>query len=224
MKSFREVLKNNRNNHLISNFTVPHILLALYTNFGGQWSTLASFLRANVVIGPAWSNLGVNHLIGMIDGSDFETGRPCISKGGFSKFDLGSCGVSLGVGVGLQQARLDNGEVEHNTFVLVGDGETNEGVFWEALNLATLNKDLNVKCFIDLNGIQCSGETSTFCGYELKSLHKLFPVRVAVISRRNLLNDQFKLSKGFEIFLIDGGVDQISDCREANIHYGNLDS
>lgn len=62
----------------------------------------------------------------------------------------GSLGHGLPIGVGLAMGN----RIQHNpshTFVLVGDGELNEGSVWEAIELAGHHKLSNLTCIVDYN-------------------------------------------------------------------------
>ncbi len=68
----------------------------------------------------------------------------------------GSLGQGLSVALGAAQAKkLDNDK--HSVFVLMGDGEQQEGQVWEAAMYAAHNKVDNVIATIDYNGQQIDG-------------------------------------------------------------------
>jgi transketolase len=60
-------------------------------------------------------------------------------------------GLSIGIGTALA-ARLDH--LDYHTFVLVGDGEVQEGQIWEAAMFAGHQKLQNLTCIVDYNKIQ----------------------------------------------------------------------
>src|ERR1700719_2913466 len=60
-------------------------------------------------------------------------------------------GLSLGIGMGLA-ARMD--KRTSRTYVLLGDGEIQEGQIWEAAMFAAFNKIDNVVAIVDYNKIQ----------------------------------------------------------------------
>lgn len=66
-------------------------------------------------------------------------------------------GLSVGVGMAIAAAR-DN--LPSRVFVLLGDGETNEGQVWEAAMAASKFKLGNLTAIVDRNGLQNDG----FCG------------------------------------------------------------
>jgi transketolase len=63
-------------------------------------------------------------------------------------------GLSLGIGMALA-ARLDKSP--SRTFVMLGDGEIQEGQIWEAAMFAGFNKVDNLVAIVDNNGIQLDG-------------------------------------------------------------------
>jgi transketolase len=63
-------------------------------------------------------------------------------------------GLSFGVGVALA-ARLD--DRGHRIYVLMGDGECNEGQVWEAAMAAAHYKLDNITAIVDRNGLQIDG-------------------------------------------------------------------
>jgi len=68
----------------------------------------------------------------------------------------GSMGHGLPVGIGMALARKLNNQ-EGKVFVLMGDGECQEGTTWESLLIAGRLKLTNLVAIIDNNGIQGSG-------------------------------------------------------------------
>lgn len=75
----------------------------------------------------------------------------------FSSGSLGQ-GLSLGVGTALALKRKLN--YDSRVFVLLGDGECNEGQIWEAAASASHFKLNNLTVIIDKNKLQYDGETT----------------------------------------------------------------
>jgi len=95
----------------------------------------------------------------------------------------GSLGHGLSIGVGMAlSARID--KTEHRIFVVIGDGESNEGSVWEAAMAAGKHGLSNLIVLIDYNKMQSYGST-----YEVQNLEPLA--------------DKWK-SFGFAAFEIDG--------------------
>ncbi|MCU0429011.1 MAG: transketolase [Cytophagaceae bacterium] len=70
----------------------------------------------------------------------------------------GSLGQGLSVAVGAALAKKLNND-DKFVYVLMGDGEQQEGQIWEAAMFAPHNKVSNLIGFVDYNGIQIDGHT-----------------------------------------------------------------
>lgn len=70
-------------------------------------------------------------------------------------YSTGSLGQGLSVGIGIAEGAALAGK-SFKTFVLLGDGESQEGQVWEALMYAGSRKLRNIVAIIDYNGIQLS--------------------------------------------------------------------
>ncbi|MGH7137123.1 MAG: transketolase, partial [Pirellulales bacterium] len=70
----------------------------------------------------------------------------------------GSLGHGMSVGVGLSLAAKRRG-TDQRTFVIVGDGELNEGAIWEGLLFASHFELSNLMVIVDENGFQAMGST-----------------------------------------------------------------
>ena len=112
----------------------------------------------------------------------------------------GSLGQGLSIGIGLALAmRLD--KIKSKVFVLLGDGEMQEGSVWEALMNAHHQKLNNLVVIVDKNNLQIDGLVD-----EIKSLEPL---------------DEKLKAFGFEVKTIDGhNFDEIeialSEAKKSN--------
>ena len=70
----------------------------------------------------------------------------------------GSLGQGLSVAIGAALSKKLNGD-DKTVFVLMGDGEQQEGQIWEAAQFASHHKVDNLIAFIDFNGQQIDGPT-----------------------------------------------------------------
>lgn len=78
----------------------------------------------------------------------------------------GSLGMGLSIGVGCALAAKLDKLNEKYIYVLLGDGELNEGVIWEAAMAANHYKLDNIIAFVDRNGIQIDGSTEEIMALE----------------------------------------------------------
>ena len=86
------------------------------------------------------------------DGSPL-TGHPCAGSVPGIEVSTGSLGHALPIAVGMAWAARRDGR-EYRIFVLMGDGEQQEGTVWEAANLAARLKLDNLVAVIDANRLQ----------------------------------------------------------------------
>jgi len=89
--------------------------------------------------------------------------HPAAQKYKAIPFATGSLGHGLPLAGGIAKAKKlkkDGG----TSYVLMSDGETNEGTTWEAANFAVSNKLDNLVVFVDKNGLQGFGNTADILG------------------------------------------------------------
>lgn len=92
-------------------------------------------------------------------------GHPDMHKMTGIEMSTGSLGHGLSVGAGLATAaKIDGGR--HRVFVLMGDGETQEGSIWEAAMFASHHKLDNLVGIVDRNMIQIDGFTEDILALE----------------------------------------------------------
>lgn len=81
------------------------------------------------------------------------------------EFSGGSLGMGLSIGIGMAlAARLD--KKKYTTYVLLGDGESNEGAVWEGIMTAAHYKLDNLVAILDFNKLQFDGPVSSIMGLE----------------------------------------------------------
>ncbi|MFX0022017.1 MAG: transketolase [Candidatus Hermodarchaeota archaeon] len=109
----------------------------------------------------------------------------------------GSLGMGLSIGVGCAlSAKLDNSN--KSIYVLLGDGELNEGAIWEAAMSANHFKLDNLIAIVDRNGLQIDGSTEEIMALEpLAEKWRAFGWEVIEVDGSNLKDvlQGFKLSK-----------------------------
>lgn len=85
-------------------------------------------------------------------------GHPCSLKVKGVEVSTGSLGQGLSIGCGMAIGlKLD--KIPSKVYVLLGDGETEEGSVWEAAMNASHNKLDNIVAIIDRNKLQIDGST-----------------------------------------------------------------
>jgi transketolase len=83
-------------------------------------------------------------------------GHPCMAKTPGIDFSSGSLGQGLSVGAGIALA-MKMRRISSHVYVLLGDGELNEGQVWEAAMFAAKMKLDNLTAIIDYNKVQLDG-------------------------------------------------------------------
>ncbi len=89
----------------------------------------------------------------------YLVGHPVINREKGIEFSNGSLGMglSLGIGVALAGRKRNN---KYKVYILIGDGECNEGSVWEAAMAASQYKLDNLTVIIDKNNFQLGGPNS----------------------------------------------------------------
>ena len=75
----------------------------------------------------------------------------------------GSLGMGMGYACGLALAQRRRGQ-DSRVFVLLGDGECNEGSVWESVAFAAHNRLTNLVAIVDANGLQLDGPIEKVLG------------------------------------------------------------
>lgn len=83
-------------------------------------------------------------------------GHPCMHKTPGVELSTGSLGLGLGAGVGMALGERLKGSSAY-IYVVMGDGESQEGSVWEAAMAASKYKTAHCIAFLDHNGVQLDG-------------------------------------------------------------------
>ena len=90
-------------------------------------------------------------------------GEPCTPRIPGVEASTGSLGHGLSIGVGMALARKIDGS-DSKTYVILGDGECEEGSVWEAVMAAATFKLENLVVLLDNNRIQKMGPVESIMG------------------------------------------------------------
>jgi len=125
-----------------------------------DWDDRDRFIMSKGHASPAIYS--ILHEVGFLEESDFMSFRKLgsICQGHVDMkwtngvdFSAGSLGMGLSFGLGCSfAAKLDDSD--RKIWVMVGDGETQEGQLWEAIMAADFHNAGNLKMIIDRNKIQ----------------------------------------------------------------------
>ncbi|MBI4237639.1 MAG: transketolase [Deltaproteobacteria bacterium] len=92
-------------------------------------------------------------------------GHPEAGRAPGIEWSTGSLGHGLSVGLGMAVAARLHG-AKHRVFVLLGDGECNEGSVWEAALAAVQHRATNLVALVDYNRQQCYAATEAVVALE----------------------------------------------------------
>lgn len=128
-------------------------------------------------------------------------GHPSIERGLPGVYQAaGSLGQGLSVAAGAAIGKKLNQEKNY-VYVLLGDGESEEGQIWEAAMFAAHNKLNNLIAITDWNGQQIDGTTEAVMGIgDLSAKWKAFGWNVIVADGHNMENilEAFRQAKQME--------------------------
>ncbi len=106
----------------------------------------------------------------------------------------GSLGHALSTACGIALAKKMD-KLNGRVFVLLGDGECNEGMIWEAALFASHHKLNNLIAIVDYNLIQGRGKTSEIINYKsLKNIFESFGWQSKVINGHEINQIQKSMS------------------------------
>ena len=158
--------------HLASAFSIVEILYSLYVNKHLKYDPKNPNLdtRDRFILSKGHGSLALYVILEKLGFFDEEFlksfckpgsplgGEPCIPHIPGIEATTGSLGHGLSLGVGMALAKkLD--DRKEKVYVLLGDGECEEGAIWEAIMFASHMKLNNLIAIIDQNHIQKMGTT-----------------------------------------------------------------
>ncbi|MHB8061575.1 MAG: transketolase [Ruminiclostridium sp.] len=134
-------------------------------------------------------------------------GHPCLSKTPGIELSTGSLGLGLSAGIGMALSdRLNS--IDSYTYVLLGDGEIQEGIIWEAAMSGYKFKTDNLIAILDNNGVQLDGTLQEIMPMgDIKSKWSSFGWKVITVNGHNIAAisdaiDEAKLHKGSPTIII----------------------
>ena len=137
------------------------------------------------------------------NGGDFP-GQPRKNLDLGIEFSGGSLGLGLSYGVGMALAGKKRA-MKYNVFVLVGDGEINEGSVWEAAMSAVHFELQNLTVIVDANGMQSDGKTTEIMSNRLPEIWSGFGFNTV------LVQDGHSIEELYDAFtsIFDNGMPKV---------------
>ena len=168
-KKIIEILFRSKASHLGSNMSVVEILDTIYDSVDLDLIKLKSIKRDFIIVSKGHCAAAVYSTLnyyGLLSDEDIDRYHLTdsllqghVSHGVSSvEHSTGALGHGLSVAVGVAIGKRSK-KSSGNVFVILGDGEIQEGSIWEALMLASSLKLSNLKIFIDNNKISSITET-----------------------------------------------------------------
>ncbi len=164
--------------HIGSAFSIVEILAALYFEImsvdsnNSQWKQRDRFiLSKGHACAALYATLFHKKFISreILDGFAINGGtlehHPTRNTNFGIEISTGSLGHGLSIGAGIAIGAKHD-KANYRTFVLLGDGETNEGDVWESAMFASHHKLDNLIAIVDYNKIQALGRTDEVIGLE----------------------------------------------------------
>jgi len=113
-------------------------------------------------------------------------GHPDMNKTPGLDMTAGSLGNGLSVGVGMALSAVLHRQ-NYMTYVMLGDGEIQEGMVWEAAMAASHHKLKNLIAIVDCNGVQINGWTNDVMTVEpLADKWRAFGWKVVEVNGHNM--------------------------------------
>ena len=207
-KKILELIVNSGEGHLASCYSVVEMVISIFydmqkksklnlENFvlskgHSSYAYYAILHEFNLFSNKEFNNVGKY-------GSKFYGHLPYIPLDNRFQFGSGSLGHGLPYSIGLAKAR--NLKKDQSTiYCIIGDGESNEGTFWESLLLCQKFNDIKLKILIDCND---SSERAIPIKNILKKLSKAFEeIKVFSCDGHNLKDLDNCLSQETDLSII----------------------
>ena len=190
-KLMLDTVKTSNAGHITSSFSCVEILYSIYKYANINKNNIADFLRDRVIISKEHCRLAqvcVLGYLGLLNKEDLKNyclegenlGHDIynIVNPKFSAVDIasGSLGHGLSLGVGFAYANKKD-----NVYVIVGDGELQEGSIYEAMLFIGHYKLTNIITIIDNNGMQIDNYTKNILDTNLNLKDRLTSLGFSVI-------------------------------------------
>jgi len=170
-KEILKIIESARRGHIGSALSIVEILRVLYEDIlkidpkNPKWDARDRFILSKghgclslYVVLAEKGFFPKDKLATFCEFDSILGGHPDAGKVPGVEASTGSLGHGLPIGAGIAlSAKID--KKDFRTFVLMGDGECNEGSVWETALFAAKYKLSNLTAIIDYNKMQCFGNT-----------------------------------------------------------------
>lgn len=159
-------------------FSATEIVTALYFSVmkiepaKPKWPERDRFILSKGHACPVWyaalarrGFFELSHLDTLRQTHSILQGHPVMTKTPGVDINTGSLGNGLSLGLGMALASRNNG-FKYNVYVILGDGEIQEGMVWEAAMAAGHFRPATLFAVVDYNGLQNDGFVKDILGLE----------------------------------------------------------
>jgi transketolase len=176
-KTILDIVHKAKASHIGSSFSVVEILNAIYASMDTEKIRAGATDRDRLILSKGHSAAALYSVLyhcGLLRKEQLDTYylNDSLLSGHASHFvphvehSTGALGHGLSVAVGVAVGLMSRGFKSSRVYVVVGDGELQEGSNWEALMLAGYKKLNNLLVLIDNNKIGGIGKTDYCCSLE----------------------------------------------------------
>ena len=196
LKVFDSIIKANKG-HLGGTFSSIEILVALFFSGVMNYSKLnyTDSRRDRFLIGKGHACLALYHIwnkLGILTDEELGTYGQDGGLGGQLHIGIpgvehnsGSLGHALGIAAGLAlAARLES--TDSRFFVLLGDGECEEGSIWESASFIAKERLKSVVTIVDRNRLSVTSQINDECSGSLEDKFKAFGLMPLIVDGHNI--------------------------------------
>lgn len=159
---------DTENVHIATALSPVEIMISIFDKMEKEDRFILSKGHACLVLYAMLQEKGLNPKLGGHPDIEIDQGIECTT---------GSLGHGLPIGIGMALAKKIKKERGH-IYILMGDGECQEGSIWEALMIANHHKLDNFTVIIDYNGYQAMDKTKNILDLgNLKDKFESFGIR-----------------------------------------------
>lgn len=164
--------------HPGGSFSAVELVTALYFTVmninpdNPDWPARDRFVLSKGHACPVWyaalanrGYFGLEELSTLRQTNSILQGHPVMTKTPGIDVNAGSLGNGLSQGLGIALACRNSG-LNYNTYVILGDGESQEGMVWEAAMAAGHYRASNLFAIVDYNGLQNDGRLKDIMSLE----------------------------------------------------------
>ncbi len=185
--------------HPGGSYSATELLTSLYFSIlkidpeNPGWAERDRFILSKGHACPVWyaalarrGFFDISHLETLRQTGSILQGHPSMTKTPGIDANAGALGNGLSQGLGMALASRNNGH-NYNVYVILGDGESQEGMVWEAAMAAAHFQTKNLFAVVDYNGLQNDGCTKDIMSLEpIVDKWKAFGWKVKEIDGHNI--------------------------------------